>query len=197
MNHHVLNTKLLAQALLMNPLDREWTLQGLGMLRTYLTPDRSVRLHVWDSRYAVPDVSEMHTHPWDMVSTVVAGELKNYKYRHNLSLTVEPTYLQQAIHCGEGGGLIGEPEPVALFEQLPVYLSEGQSYSQSFNEIHVSVPKDGTVTIVQRQVPPGGSPDRAYVFWPDGQEWVSAEPRPADPSEVEDICERSLLRWFS
>ena len=27
-------------------LEREWTIQGLGMLRTYLVPEN--RLHVWD-----------------------------------------------------------------------------------------------------------------------------------------------------
>jgi len=191
--------KLVTQALLENPLGggREWSLQGLGMLRTYLTDDKSVRLHVWDSDYAAENVSEMHTHPWDMVSRVVAGELANYKYTRHISITEPPSYLQQAIHCGEGGGLIGEPEPVHLYGLPPVYIRKGQEYTQTYDEIHVSVPENGTVTIVTRSTPPGGNPDRAYVFWPIEQEWVSAEPRPATAKEIEDICERSLLRWFS
>ena len=68
-------TKDIVSFILDHPADDGWTLQGLGMLRLYLTP--TLRLHVWDSRYAVEGVSTMHNHSWHFSLYVVAGEIQN------------------------------------------------------------------------------------------------------------------------
>ena len=154
---------------------RKWTLQGLGMLRTYVDEAETMRLHIWDSRFAVPGVSEMHTHPWDMVSRVVSGEVYNRKF--------VPTdggypYMRQKLLCGAGGGLCGVPERVELSTGKGELVLPGESYSQAWHEIHVSEPADGTVTLIRRVF--GSDRDHAYVFWPEGEEWVSAEPRQAE-----------------
>ncbi len=57
----------------------EWSLQGFGMLRLYLS--KEVRLHVWDDRYAVKNVTTIHTHPWHFRSTVLFGELTDVLYQ--------------------------------------------------------------------------------------------------------------------
>jgi hypothetical protein len=40
--------------ILANPFDYKWTIQGFGMLRTYLDSEHSERLHIWDPDIAVP-----------------------------------------------------------------------------------------------------------------------------------------------
>src|SRR5882672_1685770 len=58
--------------------DYEWSIQGFGMLRTNIS--EYLRLHIWDSRCRVDDVSDIHTHPWNFSSTVIAGWLTNNVY---------------------------------------------------------------------------------------------------------------------
>lgn len=185
-----------------------WTLQGLGMLRTYLGKDKAVRLHVWDDRYiAEPTPSELHTHPWSMHSKIVAGEVLNTRYtvtqpqyeiqdeRVYEYNPYEAMYMAQTIFCGQGGGLCGLPEPVVLREGQTERYVEGMVYKQQPDEIHKSNPLRGTVTLVTRGF--GEDVDHASVFWPQGGEWVTAEPRQATPEEVVAILTTSLETWFS
>lgn len=190
-------TRDLVRAILEKPLGFEWTLQGLGMLRTYIG-DGSVRMHVWDSRHAVPGVSQMHTHPWDFASLIVAGVVHQNRYvRHIDGDTFGDDVrfvMEQSLRCGSGGGLESKPERLILHEQPIEVYYEGAIYTQAADEIHISLPADGTVTLIERTFHP--DTEHAFVFWPQGQEWVSAEPREATPTEVIAICEASLDRWF-
>lgn len=188
-----------------------WTLQGFGMLRLYLSRDKSMRLHVWDDRYAVPHVSEMHDHPWDFDSVVVTGEVRNHRFRQMIpNEKTEPLlafdyfrreqglemFRRQTIRCGEGGCEVGGLEDVVLRREPEEIVRAGRSYRQAANEIHVSRPLRGSVTIVKRTVPEGGDPDFAHVFIEPGQPWVSAEPRLATPEEIAAITGTALLTWF-
>ena len=188
--------KKLVEDLLTHPERQEWTLQGFGMLRCYLSPE--VRLHVWDSRFKWPGVSELHTHPWDFNSLVVAGVVHNHRFVE----TIEGAHqgsgqqiprMRQTIRCGEGGGLVGDPAPVFLAEQPTETFREGETYTQEASEIHRSVPEDGTVTLVEREF--REDTEHAYVYF--RGEWGTAEPRPATPEEVEAILGYSLSRWFT
>lgn len=178
--------------ILADPLDREWSIQGLGMLRTYLDGSKIQRLHVWSDQAKYDDASELHTHPWDMTSTIVAGRLEQHRFV--ASLEAEPTHMQQKILCGEGGGLCGAPRPVALRQMHPEFYGKGAVYRQYWWEIHRTRPADGTVTIIARDFT--SDPDHAYVYWPVGQEWVTAEPRPATNDEIIRITNNALVRWF-
>jgi hypothetical protein len=189
----------------------EWTLQGLGMLRLYLGTDKQVRLHVWDDRFIFwPTPSELHTHPWHMYSLVIAGEVFNTRYTDEEPDTYlrgkgmsprqwEPIpMMRQSILCGIGGGLQEEPSaavPITLYEQPEERIIAGQVYKQRADEIHRSRPLCGTVTIVTRHNT--ADADYADVFWPEGTEWITAEPRPASPEEVYDILTNSLDTWFT
>lgn len=181
----------LAKVILEHCEDYEWSLQGLGMLRLYLAPE--VRLHVWDSRYVVSGVSQMHTHPWHFHSTVLAGSVTNHRYEE--TGFAGSRVCRQRIRCGEGGGLVGEPEIIELTRVSEEHYKPGDCYHQLASEIHVSEPESGTVTIIRRDFQDDS--DHAHVFWPEGAEWVSAEPRRAAEEEVRDICGASLKRWFS
>lgn len=182
-------TKAVVKAILERADTFEWSLQGLGMLRLYLASD--IRLHVWSSRHAVEEVSLIHTHPWHFTSTIVAGKLRNVRYETHPD---GQRFMRQALLCGSGGGLMGEPEAVKLRVAVDERYAEGDVYSQAAADRHASFPEDGTVTIIRRTNT--DDPDHALVFWPFGRDWVSAEPRLATPTEVREITCNALSRWF-
>jgi len=187
--------KALVKHLLEHPESMEWTLQGFGMLRCYLEPE--VRLHVWDSRFKAPDVSELHTHPWDFHSLVVAGVVRNHRFVETTEGAHQGTGQQiprkrQTIRCGEGGGLVGEPVDVFLAEQPTETFEAGETYTQKAEEIHRSIPEDGTVTIIEREF--REDTEHAFVYFQG--EWGTAEPRPASPAEVAAILDNALGTWF-
>lgn len=186
-------TKQLVKAILTSPQELEWSIQGLGMLRTYLSPD--TRLHIWDASAKMEGASELHTHPWDFDSFVVVGSVRNYRFEmealgsHGASGIKR---MRQTIRCGEGGGLIGEPVPVVLKELPTETYEEGQSYRQAAEEIHRSAPDDGTITIITREF--RDDTEHAYVYFRD--EWGTAEPRPATRQEIARITRNALRAWF-
>lgn len=185
-------TRDLVRSLIENPMDHEWSLQGFGMLRTYLSPE--VRLHVWDSNHRVQDVTLMHTHPWHFHSFVVAGVVNNIRYDKGDGSGAKK-YMEQEILCGVGGDVTDkEPALVGLVPRAAETYVKGNIYSQLAHEIHTSLPQDGTVTIVEREFLDDA--DHAYVYYPADKAWVSAEPRPATRDEVADICARSFGTWF-
>lgn len=188
-------TKELVKAVLSSPSGLKWSVQGLGMLRTYLSPE--VRLHVWDSTPRVYNVSALHTHPWHLDSYIVCGELRQCRYKvvgvgDYLQGTLD--YNEATIKCGEGACTMSEPEPVKLFRMPMESYTEGQSYYQSNDEIHESLPEEGTITLVTRTFTEDR--DHARVFWQGKGGFVSAEPRTATPAEVADITQNALAKWF-
>lgn len=183
-------TPALVKMILLNHRHFEWTLQGFGMLRTYI--GKELRLHVWDSRFQVDDVTQMHTHPWNFRSLVVAGQVENVRYVERPEWQAFDRY---EILCGEGGHITSEPEQVYLSAEPPEIYAAGHVYSQEANEIHSSHPLDGTVTLIYREFL--DDEDHAYVYCEQGKEWISAEPRAATPAEVGAICQNALERWFA
>jgi hypothetical protein len=165
----------------------DWILQGFGMLRLHL--DRDTRLHVWDSRYAAPGVSTIHDHlQWGLQSTVIFGELTNYRF---VESDLGQIHRQARITAGIGGGIREELAPIRLLRQAPEIYRPGDTYAQAPNEIHESRPRDGTVTLMLKT--PTEDKDGARVFWRSG-EWVTAEPRAADIDEVLAITRAALRR---
>ena|ERR1700741_3262415 len=186
-------TRELIHKVLEQALHYQWTLQGFGMLRLNL--GREGRIHVWDDRFAVPNVSVIHTHPWNLHSTVFSGRIVNIRYNEHPTFNKykDPTHMRQTIQCGEGGCIRGEPTPLYLMEQpTEVYLAQS-SYMQEADEIHESRPDRGTVTLLQR--PKGPEMELAHVYWPYGTQWVSAEPRVATRDEMSAIVGHALECW--
>lgn len=171
---------------MLNPGNAKWTLQGFGMLRLHLNDE--LRLNVWDSRFKVPGVSAIHTHPWDFESLIVVGRLYNTRYVE----TNEGTpYMTSELKPGTGGGLIGKPREVLLLNRDTEVYTAGMTYEQKAYEIHDSSPEDGTVTYNRRT---RVGEDVASVYW-NTQNWVSAEPRLATQEEVFDILDHSFKTW--
>ena len=177
----------LLRDILINPLDYEWSVQGLGMMRTYLSEDK--RLHIWHSALQTPGASRVHDHPWHFTSLVVFGEIHQYRYIRDINFGTP--WKQQRIMCGEHGGVEGEPEIVRIRPaDLEIY-KKNDVYQQKAHELHDSIPVDNTVTIITRDYLE--DLDHAYVLFPLDKEFVSAIPRPATRAEVLYIT-REVLR---
>jgi hypothetical protein len=116
-----IHTRLLVENILRRPQGFDWSVQGLGMMRLYLS--EAVRLHIWDSSLRVPGVSAIHSHPWD---------------------------LGVAIRCGADAGPVEDIQQFELSEGVMEVYAGSAVYSQSKDEIHSSCPEDGTITLVTR-----------------------------------------------
>ena len=180
--------QLLVRSILFHCHMYQWTIQGLGMLRMYLSKD--VRLHIWHSSAVVEGVSDMHTHPWDFESQVVVGRITDFLYQPALEWRGD-SYHKQSILCGEGGGLMGDPEAVNLCQARQSIFNPGMSYWRVNDQIHRTEFINGTVTLVKRTF--HEDVDHAFVYWPVGKKWVDAEPRIATGDEVAEITASALL----
>lgn len=174
----------------------QWTRQGFGFIRTKI--ENVGRIHIWDSRLAVPLVSTMHTHPWPLKSKIISGELINQRFVKKEDRTVPfrlfgTPMICSAIATGEGGGLIGEPVEIEMFGGAPEFYIPGDVYEQRPEEVHRTIAQDGTITLIER--PQGPPLEEAQVFWPRGTKWVSAEPQTISDWELEQTVKHALARW--
>ena len=165
---------------IVHPLKYEWTVQGLGMLRTYISATE--RLHIWHSDIRDPKASPVHDHPWNFRSEVLWGSIEQSRFEYRYRNGVSEDWNMQPIFCGAGGGLQGRPTLVDMVELPHETYHKGDAYQQNADEIHWSRPADNTVTLVTRHY--HENRDIAHVFWPRGEEWGSAEPRPATRAEI-------------
>jgi hypothetical protein len=177
---------------LTQPLEYEWSVQGLGMMRTYLS--KTKRLHIWHSSLIVTGATELHDHPWNFESEVMFGCVRQMRFEDNDS---GRKFMKQRILCGEGGGIIGEavvdPEEVQIFSNGIETYFQGATYGQKAHEIHRSFPSNNTVTVVTRDFLKDR--DHAHVYYPVGGGFVSAIPRPASHAEILFIT-RSVLHAY-
>ena len=198
----------LVKSILKHADDFAWSLQGFGMLRLHVD---NTRVHVWDDRYAVPNVSVIHDHlQWALRSTIMSGALMNILYDETPRLPRKRKlqaegwtekelrqmhylpYNMSEILAGPGGGMRSEPKRVWLMERQLTRYEVGETYVQNPSRIHESRPARGTVTLMEKFPT---ATDLARVFWPEGTDWVSAEPRPATLKEIEDITGYALSQW--
>lgn len=183
----------LVQYLLKNRVDlplEDWTVQGFGFLR--LRINDHMRLHVWDSRLREPGVSDIHDHTqWAFTSHVISGSLVNLRY--TIDNAGQPHRMATLI-CGLGGGMQHQSqESVGLLAGTPELYLPGSSYRQEPDEIHRTMPADGTVTLIiqeRRDV------NTARVFWPEGGTWGNAVPRQASRNEIDEVGEFALSMFY-
>lgn len=189
-------TRELIRQILDNAHSYPWTLQGFGMLRLKL--GKVARVHIWNPLLAKPGVSTIHSHPWDLKSTIIAGRLLNVRYTADTGGAEEyDTHFGSELQTGEGGGLLGDPYLCRLApRELGEWYRPGDSYSQKKDEIHETIADHGTVTLLERWL---GPPDEeALTFWPRARGlagWVSAEPRVASGPEIEASVAMALANF--
>ena len=133
-------------------------------------------------------VSAIHDHRWDFESLVLRGRVENRKYN---VVKGEVNYVEGRVMCGPNPVHRGarDTRGVCLQFQSRATYTRGDSYQMYSDELHSSHPEDGTITVCMRRSASKG--DDALVYWPIGEDWVSAEPRIATPEEVKDILYRA------
>lgn len=177
--------KIATFAILERPLSHEWTTQGLGMIRTYLDPEKVWRLNVWHSMFRIPEASTIHDHPWHLDSWVLAGRFFNQRMRiaNNVETGVAMDYF--TIRTGINHDPAKDRGPVKTCNLVAGLVEEyepGDYYHQDAEEIHETTFVDGAVTINRRNRI--GTGEHAKVFWPHRQEWVDAKPAVATIEQV-------------
>jgi hypothetical protein len=182
--------RALIQDMLLRAETLEWSLQGMGMFRHYLS--RDVRLHVWDMRFMAAEVSTIHTHPWDFTSEVLSGLVVDRLYAREDGVFY--THHEQRIVCGPGGGCTADPpKPTRLGLPVEHPYPAGEVYVRRAEEIHETVARPGTVTVIHRRFKE--DTEHASVFYRLDRTWVSAEPRRATLDEVRSMAKLALDRW--
>lgn len=191
----------LVREILEEPEARVWTTQGFGMIRTYLDDRKRFRLNIWTDALKVPNVSQIHNHPWSFHSLIVSGAIINRRY-----LTPEEPYPHQpfkkpdvrkfqmmTIKTGEEGGPRLDTLTNTELRVLPgTAYRAGMTYYQPAHWMHETLYRNGTVTVNDRSAP---TPEHeALVAWERG-DWVDAKPRPADEAEIQASCQDAWDTW--
>lgn len=181
MNHH----QELVLKIIDNAEHYNWSLQGFGMFRLYLS--KTVRLHVWLPSFIKEAVSTIHNHPWDFESTVIFGKITNYKYitlSINDEIWKDFSHMKQEIICGPNGCSTDKlPKKVLLQTSGVDVIRAGSIYNMRKDEIHETRASEGTITIINRKF--YEDTEHADVFYPIGQEWISAIPHEAREFEIQ------------
>lgn len=179
-NHRPLQLAVLA--LLERANNFDWSVQGFGVLRHYI--GTIGRLHIWDSRLRYPGVSMIHTHSWDLRSTIVSGELCNTIY------TEVPggglPYHKQRLITGYMSHMVTPMADTRLVPWSRTVLVAGEIYQQRASEIHQTNTINGTITLMERREDENGEAD---VYWPHGTEWGTATPRRVNFVKEPTVCQ--------
>lgn len=168
----------------------QWSIQGFGMLRLYV---RDVaRIHIWHSALRYPGVSMIHNHSWDLVSTVVVGQIINTRFKETAGPCKcyghrdcfhgpQGSYHTQRRITGYQTVEVGPIVKTYLRSGDPEYYGPGDTYAQKAHVIHQTGAQDGTVTVMERKEDTEGQAD---IYWPHGTEWGTAKPRAATYPEL-------------
>ncbi len=81
------------------------------------------------------------------------------------------------------------PVRIDLSPFTPEHYRAGQAYAQAANEVHRTDAQDGTITLMERPLDQDGHAD---VFWPVGEEWGNAKPRPATLAELQQVVPAAI-----
>jgi hypothetical protein len=179
-------SKALIHQVLTHAEDYPWRMQEeIGLLGLRLGDRRRYRLHVWDPRYYVRE-PPVHDHPYDFVSTVIAGEITNTRYEES---PLGAEYSRVRYLASDDG--VRRTDAVRL-SATSTTLREGEQYAQLAGELHGSRQQPGTVTIIRCAFK---DVTELTVCLRDEDTFVSGRARPATLEEVKHITARALS-WF-
>lgn len=171
------------------PFDYEWELQGFGMLRTYI--DKYTRLQIWLKDFIIPNVTDIHTHPWDFKSFIYQGQIRNnifFEYDPQNSVSGEWFQCDKCLILTGENAYVKERTPVILKPNGSFEYSQGDLYHHGKDIPHRIDFIDGTITILTKSNIHEDSLAYSYVKGFEN-EWVSAAPRPATKEEIKAFIE--------
>ena len=178
--------KALVHQILTHAEDFPWRMQEeIGLLGLRLEDHRKYRLHVWEPHYGVGE-PPVHDHPYDFVSTVIAGQITNTRYEETASGN---QYSRVRYSTSDDG--VRRTDTVRL-SATSATLTEGDQYAQFAHELHDSRQEPGTVTIIRCMFKDVAE---LTVCLRGGDRFVSGQARPATLDEVKQITTRALS-WF-
>lgn len=181
MNNDKIKNKV--REMLNNPLDYEWEIQGFGMLRTYI--DANTRVQIWHNNYKIPNVTDIHTHPWDFTSFIIQGYMQNLCFIEskieNETVPEDIIYNRCLILTGEHA-YVKEKTKVILSRDTNIKYTNGMEYTHKKDVPHRTEYSNGTITVLTKNNINKDS--LAYSYTKGDSEWVSAAPRIATNEEV-------------
>jgi hypothetical protein len=223
-NDTIATTRALVKAILQRAEHYSWEVPANGRLTLVLEPNVAV-INVFHSKYRVPNSTTIHSHTVDFRSDIVGGVMRQYRYLRAAADTGRGSAPGMNTDAGDGsappltdvgdrpaarryweqeltldGKLSRDPMECYLTESAIETYAAGEFYEITADEIHQSVPEDGTVTLITRQHKT--TPASVSTFWP----WAPMAPgaRPSDkiiPKEagegvVRDVISLALEKWF-
>lgn len=148
------------------------------MLRTYIS--KNTRLQIWLKEFIVPNVTDIHTHPWNFESLIYQGSIANYCFTEAGSSN-DKKFDRCLILTGENAYVKEKTSVVMGINAIRNYCA-GDSYYHKKTIPHRIDFIDGTITILTKSYIDEDS--LAYSYVPDGGKWVSAAPRIATEEEI-------------
>jgi hypothetical protein len=179
-------SKALVHQILTHAEDFPWRMQEeIGLLGLRLDDQRTYRLHVWDPSLSTAE-PPVHDHPYDFVSTVIAGEMTNIRYEESPS-GVE--FSRDRYLTSDDG--VRRTDTIRL-SATSATVREGEHYAQVAHELHGSQQSPGTVSIIRCSFKEVAE---LTVCLRPGTPFVSGRARPATLDEVKHVTTRALT-WF-
>ena len=152
--------------------ERVFAMQKLGVLRFQVPtdehPDRA--LHLWNRDLKDRSASDIHSHPFDFSSIVLAGRIVNTQYE--AVGRFKGPYFGWVIRPGPNVTVTDRKQYALLLHDVDTIFA-GSSYRMDASEIHHTAFEDGTVTVVTKRR--GKLADEAMVF-DRNEEWGNAAP---------------------
>jgi hypothetical protein len=178
-------SKALVLSMLQHAEDFPWRMQDLGLMSLRLDHRREFRLHVWDPSYCLGE-PPIHDHPYDFISTIIAGEMTNTRYEE------DPGGDEYVRFRYSPGAEAERRSDAARLSSMATTIAEGNEYLQLAHELHSSSQQPGTVTAIRCswvEVP------ELTVCVRDEGSWRSGQGRDATRDEIKSFSAKAL-EWF-
>ena len=177
--------KALVLTMLQHAESFPWRMQDIGLMSLRLDDRREHRLHVWDPSYGAEEPL-VHDHPYDFISTIIAGEMTNTRYEQD---PAGDEYVR--FRFSPGAESERRSDSVRLSSTATTFI-EGSRYNQDAHELHASWQQPGTVTAIRCQ---WVETPELTVCVRDENSWRSGQGRDATREEIKSYTAKAL-EWF-
>jgi len=151
----------------------QWRWHGIGVLQAYINPaavgdggklappserDRELRVHIWSPRFILDGIAEsgsVHDHRFNLVSTVLVGQLLHTEYRAIPDPAGEHDiwdFISARHHTDANRADMRALHQPHCIEFKPLTITAGQRYTFERGQFHSSRPlTDVVVSLVEKR----------------------------------------------